>query len=708
MATFTDVDFDPFASKSPAAKPSTFDSALSAEGVSGPAADIARSIYQQESGGGRNTKTSNAGAVGGMQVIPATFNRMSDQGWDIKNPEHNARAGIRYVKTLHERAGGDPALTAAGYYGGEGAIDKARKGIAVSDPRNPNAPNTLEYGRQVASRLPKSSGPTFTDVDFDPFAQPAAAPNQAAPVPNAPPLNRLQKLAKGLRDPIDGGAQLLTNMLPDSVVKAGNAANNWLADKTGLVGRLPEGGVNQQVKEGEKAYQQARTASGETGFDGYRILGNLINPANLAVGAKLPQAASMMGRIGIGAAYGAGSGAVTPVAGDDFAGEKIKQIGMGAITGGVMPVATGAIARIISPNASKNANLQLLKAEGVRPTIGQTLGGAWNTAEQKLQSVPIVGDAITSARGATRDQLNTAAYNRALNPIGQQAQSGAVGREGVQSVKTALGKAYDNLLPKLKFQSDPQFGSEMSSLTTMVGNGNVKPEFAKQFNSIVKNEVNARMTPQGAMDGPSFKALESSLSQKIKAFSGAQDPDQRALGSALQEVLNSARGVLGRTNPQYASELSSINKGYANYATIRRAASGVGANEGIFTPAQLQSAVRAGDKSAGKGAFATGNGLMQDLSEAGKTVLGNNYPDSGTAGRLMGGIGAIATGAINPAIPAALIGGAAAYTKPVQSILRAAVSSRPQIAQPAAGAIRKYASSLVPLGAQLGLDALKE
>ncbi|WP_162174148.1 lytic transglycosylase domain-containing protein [Herminiimonas sp. CN] len=132
-----------------------FDKALADEGVTGPAADVARSIYQQESGSGRNTKTSNAGAVGGMQVIPATFNRMADQGWDINNPEHNARAGIRYIKTLNERAGGDPALTAAGYYGGEGAIDKARKGIAVSDPRNPNAPNTLQYGQQVADRLPK-------------------------------------------------------------------------------------------------------------------------------------------------------------------------------------------------------------------------------------------------------------------------------------------------------------------------------------------------------------------------------------------------------------------------------------------------------------------------------------------------------------------------------------------------------------------------
>jgi len=130
-----------------------FDIALQQEGVSGPLADLARSIYMQESGGGRNTTTSNAGAVGGMQIIPDTFNRMADQGWDINNPEHNARAGLRYIKRLHEMSGGDPMLTAAGYYGGEGAIDKARRGIAISDPRNPNAPNTLQYGKAVVDRL---------------------------------------------------------------------------------------------------------------------------------------------------------------------------------------------------------------------------------------------------------------------------------------------------------------------------------------------------------------------------------------------------------------------------------------------------------------------------------------------------------------------------------------------------------------------------
>lgn len=129
-----------------------FNMALASEQVSGPLAELAKSIYAQESSSGANTATSNAGAMGGMQIIPSTFASVADKGWDIKNPEHNLRAGIRYLKYLDGLSGGDARLTAAGYYGGPGGMKKAKAGIAVSDPRNPHAPNTLQYADQVVGR----------------------------------------------------------------------------------------------------------------------------------------------------------------------------------------------------------------------------------------------------------------------------------------------------------------------------------------------------------------------------------------------------------------------------------------------------------------------------------------------------------------------------------------------------------------------------
>lgn len=174
-----------------------FEEALAAEGITGQLADVARSIYKQESGGGKNTKTSNAGAVGGMQILPATFAGVADKGWDINDPLLNARAGIRYLKQLDKQAGGDPVLTAAGYYGGPGGLEKARKGIAVSDPRNPKAPNTLQYGQQVAARLPGASkGATPVVV-----AQVPAAKAEIQPVAEALPPASLVPEGQGLAAP---------------------------------------------------------------------------------------------------------------------------------------------------------------------------------------------------------------------------------------------------------------------------------------------------------------------------------------------------------------------------------------------------------------------------------------------------------------------------------------------------------------------------
>ena len=171
-----------------------FDDALIIEKAWGtPFADFARSIYTQESGAGKNTKTSNRGAVGGMQIIPSTFNQVADKGWDINDSFDNIRAGVRYAKQMWDKAGGDPVIAAAGYYGGPGGLEKAKKGVAVSDPKNPNAPNTLQYGEQVATRMAKASQAT-----------PAATPPVVAarqevpgpsPVADFPPVASLPVMA---------------------------------------------------------------------------------------------------------------------------------------------------------------------------------------------------------------------------------------------------------------------------------------------------------------------------------------------------------------------------------------------------------------------------------------------------------------------------------------------------------------------------------
>lgn len=135
-------------------KVATFDDALDVEGIDDPRQRaFLKAIYSQESGSGKNTKTSNKGAVGGMQIIPTTFASVADKDMDIKNPFDNMRAGIRYASQGYDKSGGDPVLAGAYYYGGPGGMKKAAKGIEVSDTSNPKAPTTIGYGKSIAKKM---------------------------------------------------------------------------------------------------------------------------------------------------------------------------------------------------------------------------------------------------------------------------------------------------------------------------------------------------------------------------------------------------------------------------------------------------------------------------------------------------------------------------------------------------------------------------
>lgn len=521
--------------------------------------------------------------------------------------------------------------------------------------------------------------------------------------PAAPPLTRMDRFTQGVKDPINGGAQLMTNLLPKGVVDTGNQLNNWLADKTGLVGKLPAGGVDQQVRDQEAAYQ---SRLGNNGFDGYRVLGNVLSPANAAIATKAPMAASLLGRVATGAAAGGASGLMNPVTDGDFVDEKLKQVALGSAFGGAVPMVTGWLARMVSPKASVNPKLEMLKAEGVKPTIGQTLGGWANAVEEKAQSLPIVGDAISAARRKTWDEARGAAFNRVLEPVGKTLPKGVDGNDAILSIRQTLNNEYEKVLPKLTTQADKSFADGVSGLKNMVKEGALDPKYVKQFNKTLQTRVLDKFQGQNSISGETLKDTQSFLSNEIKRYGASQDPDARLLGDAYKELGAQLKDLSIRSNPKYAAELKQIDTAWANFKRVQKAGSSVAAEDGLFNPAQLHNAVKAADRSKDKARFSEGGALMQDLSGAAKSILGNKVNDSGTAGRLAMGAGALGAGAINPAIPMGLLGGAAMYSSPMQSLLRNAVSSRPAAAKPTAQAIRELSNYLVPAGVQSGFGLI--
>jgi soluble lytic murein transglycosylase-like protein len=84
---------------------------------------LLHAVIKQESGY-RQSVRSHAGAVGLMQIMPATGVSLGVATPDLVIPESNVDAGARLLKKLYYKYGGNFQLVLAAYNAGEGAVQK--------------------------------------------------------------------------------------------------------------------------------------------------------------------------------------------------------------------------------------------------------------------------------------------------------------------------------------------------------------------------------------------------------------------------------------------------------------------------------------------------------------------------------------------------------------------------------------------------------
>lgn len=439
------------------------------------------------------------------------------------------------------------------------------------------------------------------------------------------------------------------------------------ANKIGLIQDAEVQNVDRMTKDEVGQYEADRKAAGRSGFDAARMTGNVVGAAPLMM---VPGANTVTGA----AALGAVSGALQPVTRGDFWSEKAEQAGIGALGGAAGGAIAKGASRLLSPQVSQN--VRYLRDQGVDLTPGQIAGGMLKKAEDTATSIPVAGSMIDSAKRKSLESFNRAAINRGLGEIGVELPKGMVGREAIEFSGKKISDAYDQLLPQLTPQVDKPFINQVQMLASKASM-ELEESKATQFANILREKVGRQFGPGGQMTGEGFKLADSEIGRLARTFSGSSDGGQKQLGWALQDVQMAMRDMVARSNPALAPELSKINKAFATNLRVERAASSVGAQDGVFTPAQLTNAVKAFDSSGNKKAFARGDALLQDLADAGKSVLPSSVGDSGTAGRA--GIMALLTGGAayaDPMTTGLAAGGiGAAYSKAglktIQSLLSA-------------------------------------
>lgn len=598
MARLEAVNFDPF-------KASPLDHALSAEGVTGPLAEVAKSIYMQESGGGKNTKTSNAGAVGGMQIIPSTFASVADKDWDINDPIQNARAGVRYIKQLNDLAGGDPRLIAAGYYGGPGGLQKARNGQAVSDPRNPRAPNTLQYADQVASRLPNkgvmervaeavipaANAAQIDDfsglepVDFDPFARPEKKQTDLG--------DRFKRSAVRAASAVLGpGAQIADELtggrsLPDmaaGLVRGAGSVGATLArpfesaednaarrrDMDSALQSLGADPSSLAYAGGKLGAEIAGTAgvgsalaiparaAGATG------LANALSSGGMTLGAAAPQSAvrNMLLRSAGGAATGAGAaGLVNPT-----------DAGTGALIGGAAPGVIGGLGKAGA----------LAGAAFRGPSVPQGIREAAIEGRRSGYVIPptqvnpsITNRLLEGAAGKLTTAQNASARNQDVtNRLAREAIGAEdLTPEGIAAVRANANAAYEALGRSSPFIVDPEFH------TTLKNASGSTRQMAKDFPELINNEVQDLVS--SLMSRESFSAQSTIEAIKLMRFNGSAnraniDPAKKALGRVQMKIANALEDLVDRNlekagNQQMLAEYRDARQTLAKVADVEKA-----------------------------------------------------------------------------------------------------------------------------------------
>jgi hypothetical protein len=455
--------------------------------------------------------------------------------------------------------------------------------------------------------------------------------------------------------------------------------------------------VNQKLHDIEGDYQSQRAIAGSTGFDPLRMAGNVGTALMAPTAPSGSMLANGLRAAGTGAAYGLAQPVTDaqPGGSENYGNQKLAQAGTGAVMGPVGAALGSGLAKVAQP--AIGAAQQVLMNAGATLTPGQIMGGGVKRLEDAATSWPFVGDFIRRAQNRTLTDFQRAAYARALDPIGVDSSNIPAGPDGVLQVKQALSDAYDKLLPNLTFDVKT-ITPQLSQLRQMASG--MPQQEAAQFNAIL--DKNLGQLTNGTADGVTFKQITGNLGTQAKSFGSSTDAYQRQLGDALSQAQSLFRQGLTASNPDQAAALNAIDTGYANYARIRQAAASAGDKSNGFTPAQLASAIRAQDKTVGKGATATGQALMQDLSNAGREVLPSSVADSGTPFRAAVGSLATLAGAHVAGGELAHVGGMLAgpiagmagvatlpYTKLGQAAMQKILAERPGYAASVAAMLRQ-------------------
>lgn len=574
----------------------------------------ALSAVESTESGGNDSAISPKGAKGRFQFMPETAKAY---GVDTSDKVSSAHGAAQYLSDLQNQYGSFKAALAH-YNGGT----KAAKAVLAG--QEPSAEETRNYLKKVNSKInlkdeditwdePKGSvtisAPKDEDITWD------------KPTEDLSKKSGLELFGKGLKasgkttmtgigQVLDPLAQQLEEAFP-AVSKFGQKLNMPSA-KEAAAGREAE--ILAQREENKPLLE---TPAG--------LAGNITGELGQAV--LLPG-----GTIGKAALTGATMGAVQPTLQDESkAFNVISGAGVGAAGQGIVN-ALGRVAQPITNQIGEiGANaVKTLRDAGVPLDAAQATGSALlGRVKAALSDNPFTSGAQQEFSGVQKQ-----AFNKAISKtMGEDADK--ITPAVIASAKENIGKVYDDVASRVNIQVDNTFKNALNQI-----DDNALHTLEESQYKVIKRNLDDVIAKADKNNGYIDAAQYKNLKTRLDTLSGNANSDVANLGRELRDVLNKGLSDSAEFygNKQDVALLKQANKNWGNMRKIEDIA--LKNPEGDISPSLLYNSLTTKSK---RNAFYADDPQLAKLAAAGKIVLPEKLPNSGT----------IARGLAQAAVPAA-------------------------------------------------------
>ncbi|MBS1028315.1 lytic transglycosylase domain-containing protein [Gluconobacter albidus] len=663
-------------------------------------AHLLRAIARQETGENEHSANSPAGAVGMMQIMPATAKSL---GVDPHDPVQSIYGAANLMGQLLKAHGNVPdALRdynagpdkrrwdnkeTAAYVGGVATHyrDLLSEGTMAKKPQATPAKtgDLSDFEKQWGLSSPTTQAtpqpaPTPDLSAFEkqwgiakPQVSSAPAPMGQSPIANNQPEyekhnwvhNALLGIGQGGRDVFDSGVN----------------GTDWVTNH--LLGHTPL----DQLKsyEDNNRTQYDKDYGGSVAANVGRLAGNVAATAPLGggllgAGAKIGVAGARALGVGEGiarlggmlagdAAAGAGSNLATNSRTNESAAQSAADgAALGLIAGPVGSVlgkGAKAISESVTGGTVSKARAELAQLARDKYGINLTAPQVSNSQGMKYLASGVAGG------NTTPEQLGqfTRAVSRTFG-----ADSPTLEPAVVDNAYRNLGSQFDQYAKRHSVELDDTFLNDLSS-----AENSALQNFGADRIAAVRNQFNdvlGRVGDDGMLSGDQYHALTKFGAPLQKAMSNS-DPEIRSHAHMVKDALDSAleRTLVAKGDTEGLNGYRGLKLQYKNLKTVDSILKKTGKTGGVLNPSLLEGVVNRSFKSRAR----AGAGDLGDLADIGQAFL-KDQPNSGTAGRLEAGAIAAALGDAalhgDVAIPATLATAAVS-----RAATRAALDSKPLV-----------------------------